>query len=44
MNAMGAGSEEEDDPEEIEPASCLDTAYSRVPPTPRACVASTTQG
>jgi hypothetical protein len=32
MNAMEAGSDEEEDPEEIEPASILDTAYSGVPP------------
>jgi TolA-binding protein len=44
MNAMEAGSEEEEDPEEIESASSLDTAYSGVPPTPGASVASATQG
>jgi hypothetical protein len=44
MNTMEAGSEEEDDPEEIEPASSLDTAYSGVPPTPGASAASATQG
>ena len=36
--------EEEEDPEEIEPASSLDTAYSRGPPSPEASVASATQG
>jgi TolA-binding protein len=44
MNAMEAGSEEEEDPEEIEPASSLDMAYSGVPPTPRASAASATHG
>ena len=44
MNANEAGSEEEEDPEEIEPSSSLDTTYSGVPPTPRASVASATQG
>jgi TolA-binding protein len=44
MNAMEADSEEEEALEEIEPASNLDTAYSRVPPTPGASVASATQG
>ena len=44
MNAMEADNEEEEDPEEIEPASSLDTTYSGVPPTPGASVASDTQG
>jgi chromosome segregation ATPase len=43
MNAMEAGSEEEEDPEEIEPASSLDMAYSGVPPTPGPSAASATQ-
>jgi hypothetical protein len=44
MNTMEAGSEEEEDPEEIEPASSLDTAYSGGPPTPGASATSATQG
>jgi hypothetical protein len=43
MEADG-NSEEEEDPKEIEPASILDTAPSRGPPSPEASVASTTQG
>jgi hypothetical protein len=40
MNTMEADNEEEEDPEEIELASSLHTAYSRVPPTPGASGAS----
>jgi hypothetical protein len=36
------GNSEEEDPEEIEPASSLDTAYSRVSPSPVASAASAT--
>jgi peptidoglycan hydrolase CwlO-like protein len=36
--------EKEEDLEEIESASSLGTAYSRVPPTPAVSAASTTQG
>jgi hypothetical protein len=43
MNTMEADGEEEEDFEEIEPASSLDTAYFGVPPTPGTSVASTTQ-
>jgi hypothetical protein len=35
---------EEEEPEEIEPASSLDTAYSGVPPSLAASAASSTQG
>jgi hypothetical protein len=35
---------EEEDPEEIELASSLDTAHSEGPPSPEASVASATQG
>ena len=41
MEANEAGSEGEEDPEEIEPASGPNTAHSGVPPTPAASVAST---
>jgi hypothetical protein len=41
MNANEVGSEEEEDPEEIELASSPNTAYFGVPPTPTASVAST---
>jgi hypothetical protein len=34
MDDLVAGSEEEENPEEIESASSLDTTYSGVPPTP----------
>ena len=43
MDADG-NNKEEKDPEEIEPASSLDTAHSRGPPSPEASVASATQG
>jgi hypothetical protein len=43
MEADGNNKEEED-LEEIEPASILDTAHSRGPPSPEASAASTTQG
>jgi hypothetical protein len=44
MKANEAGSEEEEDPEEIESASSPNMTYSGVPPTPAASVASTNQG
>jgi uncharacterized coiled-coil protein SlyX len=44
MDDLEAGSEEEQDPEEIELASSLDTPYSGVPPTPGDNVASAPQG
>jgi uncharacterized coiled-coil protein SlyX len=44
MNTNEAGSEEEEDPEEIESASGLNTTYSGVPPTRVASLASTNQG
>jgi TolA-binding protein len=44
MNANEVGSEEEEDPEEIEPASGPNTTHSGVPPSPAASVASTNQG
>jgi hypothetical protein len=45
MNTMEAdGNNEEEDPEEIELASSLDTVYSGVPPTPVASAASATHG
>jgi hypothetical protein len=42
--AIDADGNSEEDPEEIEPASSLDTAYSGVPPSPAISAASTTQG
>jgi uncharacterized coiled-coil protein SlyX len=44
MNANEVGSEEEKDPEEIEPVFSPNTAHSGVPPTSAANVASTNQG
>jgi uncharacterized coiled-coil protein SlyX len=44
MDDLEAGSEEEEDLEEIEPASSLDRAYSGVPPTPGGSAASAPQG
>jgi hypothetical protein len=40
MDDLVAGSEEEENPEEIESASSLDTTYSGVPPTPGGSAAS----
>jgi hypothetical protein len=44
MEANEAGNEGEEDPEEIELASGLNVAPSRVPPTPASSVALTNHG
>jgi hypothetical protein len=44
MEANEAGSEGEEDPEELEPAPGPNAAPSEVPPSPASSVASTTQG
>jgi hypothetical protein len=44
MNPNEAGSEGQEDPEEIEPASGPNAAPSGVPPSPSSSVASTNRG